>query len=86
MITIYSKKNCPFCEKAKFLLESKDIPFVEVKVDEEPEARDFLLSEGHRSVPQIYKDGKLLVNGGYMGLAQQTQEFFLKLKDNDGQN
>ena len=28
----------------------------------------FILSEGHRTMPQIYKDGKLFVEGGFQGL------------------
>lgn len=80
MITIYSKNNCPFCVKAKNLLTIKGVDFEEVKIDENPEARDFVLAEGHRSVPQIYKDGKLLVEGGFQGLEKQDQEFFNNLK------
>jgi len=80
MITIYSKQHCPFCVKAKTLLDIKGIDYTEVKVDEVAEAKDFLVSEGHRTVPQIYKDGKLLVEGGYTGLAAQSEEFFNNLK------
>lgn len=61
-ITVYSKKNCPACDKAKKFLSSKDIEFLEVKVDELPEARKFLLEKGHRSVPQIYKNGELITD------------------------
>lgn len=80
MITIYSKNNCPFCDKAKGLLQLKGISYEEVKIDESSEAREFVVGEGHRTVPQIYKDGKLLVEGGYQGLARQPQEFFETLK------
>lgn len=80
MITVYSKNNCPFCVKAKNLLTIKGVDFEEVKIDENPEARDFVLGEGHRSVPQIYHDGKLLVEGGFQGLEKQPQEFFDNLK------
>ena len=68
MLTVYSKNHCPFCDKAKYLLEQKGVQYKEVKIDETPEAREFVVSEGHRTVPQIYKDGKLLVEGGYQGL------------------
>jgi glutaredoxin 3 len=80
MITIYSKNNCPFCDKAKGLLKLKGIAYTEVKIDEVPEAREFVVAEGHRTVPQIYQDGKLLVEGGYTGLARQTPDFFNQLK------
>jgi glutaredoxin 3 len=80
MITVYSKSNCPFCVQAKNLLKLKGIDFQEVKIDEDASAKDFVLSEGHRTVPQIYKDGRVLVEGGYQGLAKQPAEFFETLK------
>ena len=74
MLTVYSKNNCPFCVQAKNLLTLKDIEFEEIKIDESPEAREFVLAEGHRTVPQIYKDGALFVQGGYQGLSKLTEE------------
>ena len=73
MLTVYSKNHCPFCDKAKYLLEQKGVQYKEVKIDETPEAREFVVSEGHRTVPQIYKDGKVFVQGGYQGLARLTE-------------
>jgi glutaredoxin 3 len=80
MVTVYSKNNCPFCVQAKNLLKLKGIDFQEVKIDEDTTAKEFVLSEGHRTVPQIYKDGQVLVEGGYQGLARQPAEFFETLK------
>jgi glutaredoxin len=79
MITVYSKNNCPFCDRAKALLESKNIPFNVIKMEDAPEAREFLTEQGLRSVPQIFKDGVLLP-GGYQGLAGKDEEFFNTLK------
>ena len=80
MITVYSKNNCPYCVQAKNLLQLKGIVFEEVKIDEDSEAREFVLGEGHRTVPQIYQHGKLLVEGGFQGLKKQPEEFFQQLK------
>lgn len=80
MITVYSKNNCPYCVQAKNLLQSKGIQFEEVKIDEDSDAREFIVGEGHRTVPQIYQDGQLLVEGGYTGLVKQSPEFFKTLK------
>lgn len=74
MLTVYSKNNCPFCVQAKNLLALKNIPFKEVKIDEDSSAKDFILSEGHRTVPQIYKDGVLFVQGGFQGLSKLTED------------
>jgi glutaredoxin len=79
MITIYSKNDCPFCDRAKALLESKGIEFKTVNIQDEPDAREFLVDQGLRSVPQIFKDGVLLP-GGYQGLAGKSEEFFNTLK------
>ena len=79
MITVYSKNNCLFCDRAKALLESKDIPFKVIKMEDQPDAREFLIDQGLRSVPQIFKDGVLLP-GGYQGLAGKDEEFFNTLK------
>jgi glutaredoxin 3 len=79
MITVYSKNNCPFCDRAKALLESKGILFKVIKMEDEPDAREFLMDQGLRSVPQIFKDGVLLP-GGYQGLAGKDETFFETLK------
>jgi glutaredoxin 3 len=79
MITVYSKNTCPFCDRAKALLESKGIPFKTINIEEQPEHRETLVDLGLRSVPQIFKDGVLLP-GGYQGLAGKDEEFFNTLK------
>jgi glutaredoxin len=61
------------------LLESKGIPFRVIKMEDEPDAREFLMDQGLRSVPQIFKDGVLLP-GGYQGLAGKDETFFETLK------
>lgn len=73
MLTVYSKANCPFCTQAKNLLESRGIEYTEIRIDENPEAKEFVLSQGHRTVPQIYKDGEVFVQGGYQGLSKLTE-------------
>ena len=80
MITVYSKNNCPYCVQAKNLLTRKGINYTEIKIDENADAKEFVVGEGHRTVPQIYQDGKLLVEGGYQGLVRQSEEFFQTLK------
>jgi glutaredoxin len=67
MIKIYSTSSCNYCVKAKQFLESKDINYIEVNIGQDDEAKTWLLAQGHRSVPQIYKDG-ILIEGGYDGL------------------
>ena len=55
-ITVYSTGWCPYCERARALLERKSLPFREIKVDEDPAEREAMLarSGGRRTVPQIF--------------------------------
>jgi glutaredoxin len=70
MLTVYSKNHCPFCDQAKALLTKWEVPFEEVKIDTDTSARDFVVGAGHRTVPQIYHEGKLFVEGGFQGLSK----------------
>lgn len=81
MITVYSKPNCPFCERAKQLLESREVKYQVIDVSVDTSAREFLLEQGLRSVPQIYR-GTTLISGGYQGLAGLSEdEFNKKIKE-----
>ena len=79
MITVYSKSNCPFCDRAKALLENRGVEYTTISVEEDPTARQHLLDMGLRSVPQIFKDTTLLP-GGYQGIAGKGEEFWTELK------
>lgn len=77
MLTVYSKPNCPACEKAKQLLKTNNIDFEVVDISTNEKAKSFVLTQGHRSVPQIYQDGKLFVENGYVGLSSLSKEELL---------
>ena len=53
-VIIYSKNLCGYCTMAKNWLNSKGIEYKEINIEEQPEAREFVISEGHRTMPQIY--------------------------------
>jgi glutaredoxin len=81
MLVMYSKNNCMFCNKAAALLDSYGIPYESVKIDENQEARDFLVAQGHRAVPQFYLNDELFVGGGYQGIsAMSKDEIELKIQ------
>ena len=79
MVTIYSKNNCPFCDRAKALLESRGVPCTEVNIENDPESRQMLLDKGLRSVPRIF-NGYELIPGGFQGLNSKPADFFKLLK------
>ena len=55
-IVMYSTGWCPYCVRARALLERKGLVFREIKIDEDPAERDAMLarSGGRRTVPQIF--------------------------------
>jgi|TARA_B100000282_G_scaffold245040_1_gene188219 glutaredoxin 3 len=67
-VKVYTKNMCGYCVQAKNFLKSKNIDFEEVNIESVPEAREFVINEGHRTMPQIYVDGKSI--GGYQQLIE----------------
>lgn len=54
-ITIYSNGWCPFCRRAKMLLEHKNAEYTEIDVERQPGARQEMIERTRRtSVPQIF--------------------------------
>lgn len=55
-ITVYSKSWCPYCVRAKALLDSKGVNYTEVDLEREPERVSEMVerSGGRRTVPQIF--------------------------------
>jgi glutaredoxin 3 len=76
-IVMYSTGWCPYCDRARGLLQRKGVAFREVKVDEDAGERDTMLkrSGGRRTVPQIFIGDRHV--GGYDELyaLDKTGEF-----------
>jgi glutaredoxin 3 len=54
-VTIYTTRFCPFCIRAKHLLNSKQVAYTEIPVDGDPAARRAMTERaGRTSVPQIW--------------------------------
>jgi len=75
MITVYGRPQCPFCDQAKALLENRGVAYEYIDITQDLEARQMLVDDGFRSVPQIYK-GTTHIPGGYQGLAGMSEEEF----------
>ena len=72
-IQVYGKKNCPQCEQAKALLESKSLGYEYIDLGSNIEAMQEARAKGWRSVPQIYKDG-IHLEGGLTDLREILSE------------
>lgn len=59
-IEVYSSLWCPFCARAKALLNRKGVEYREIDVDRDPNLRQQMMQRagGRRTVPQIFVDGR----------------------------
>ncbi|HVM79602.1 MAG TPA: glutaredoxin 3 [Stellaceae bacterium] len=64
-VEIYSTLFCPYCARAKSLLERKGVSYVNIDIIEDTSKRDEMLARagGRTSVPQIFIDGEHI--GGF---------------------
>ncbi len=54
-VVIYSTRVCPYCMRAKALLQSKHVAYTEFLVDMDPSRRKEMENQSRRrSVPQIF--------------------------------
>jgi glutaredoxin 3 len=54
-IVMYSTDWCPYCARARGLLEGKGVAYEVIDIDEHPEARAQMMARsGRRTVPQIF--------------------------------
>ena len=59
-IVIYTTATCPYCLRAKALLNKKNAPFTEISVDSDPQKRAEMTARagGRSTVPQIFFDDR----------------------------
>ena len=63
-VTVYTKQNCPYCVRAKRLLEKKGVAFEEIDVEEDDRLRLWLREKtGQMTVPQVFAGDRSL--GGF---------------------
>jgi glutaredoxin 3 len=54
-VTIYTTPYCPYCVRAKRLLDRKQVPYEEIDVARDDAERERLMRRtGRRTVPQIF--------------------------------
>jgi glutaredoxin 3 len=63
-VKIYTKRNCPYCVRAKALLDRKGVPYEEIDAEGNDALRAWLVeATGQRTVPQIFAGERPL--GGF---------------------
>lgn len=82
-IIIYSTSRCPYCVRAKELLQRKGATFTEILVDQDDKLRDEMIAKSNRmTVPQIFINDQHV--GGFDDLYALDQA--KKLDELMGQN
>lgn len=72
-VQIYSTAFCPYCVRAKALLDRKGIAYEELRIDGDRQLmRDMLQRSQRRTVPQIFIDDFHV--GGYDDMAELDME------------
>ncbi len=64
-ITMYSTPWCGYCKRLKSQLDREGIGYIEVDIEQEPEAADYVMSVngGNQTVPTVvFPDGSALTN------------------------
>lgn len=58
-VEIYTKATCPFCHRAKALLNDKGVTFQEIPTDGDADKREEMIKRsGRTTVPQIFIDAQ----------------------------
>ncbi|MXY14643.1 MAG: glutaredoxin 3 [Proteobacteria bacterium] len=71
-VVIYSGNRCAYCNAAKRLLDSKNVGYTEINVDEDPARREEMVRRTQRqTVPQIFIGERHV--GGFDDLSELNQ-------------
>jgi glutaredoxin 3 len=59
-VVIYTKSYCPYCVRAKYLLNKKGAAYEEIDVTNDPATQEAMSqrAEGRKTVPQIFINDK----------------------------
>lgn len=76
MIVLYGASWCGDCHRSRGFLDSKDIAYTFVNIDEDAEGAANVeeLNDGNRSIPTIvFDDGSILVEPGNVELEEKLK-------------
>jgi len=62
MVTVYSTPTCPWCQKVKKYLDSNNIEYEDINVQEDLQGREDMISlSNQQSVPVINANGEVII-------------------------
>jgi glutaredoxin 3 len=63
-VTVYTTENCPFCTRAKQLLDTRGVQYEEINLERDPRGRQELVEKtGMMTFPQVLVGDELI--GGF---------------------
>ena len=72
-VKMYTTRFCPYCVRARSLLATKNVKFIDIAVDSEPDLRREMVElSGRYTVPQIWIGSKHI--GGYDDIAMLDRQ------------
>ena len=69
-ISIMTKPDCPFCAKAKAMLDERDLAFDEISLGHDASLRSVRAITGKETVPQVF------IDGAYIGGSEELAAYF----------
>jgi glutaredoxin 3 len=80
-VELYTTPFCPYCARARVLLEGKDVAFTEIDITEEPARRIEMVRRagGRTSVPQIFIGGEHIGGSDELLALDRNGELDIKL-------
>ncbi len=63
MLKLYTKTDCVYCDMMKSKLDIWGYEYEVINIQEDTDAKTFILNEGHKTVPQLYYNDKNVNRG-----------------------
>lgn len=80
-VELYTTMFCPYCARARVLLDRKGVGYKEIDIIEEPERRDEMIRRagGRTTVPQIFINGEHIGGSDELVALERAGELDAKL-------
>lgn len=75
-VEIYTTPLCPYCWRAKRLLDKKGVAFIEIDLWQQPQRRAEMIERagGRRTVPQLFVDGRAIGGSDELAALESSGE------------
>jgi glutaredoxin 3 len=80
-VELYTTQFCPYCTRARALLDRKGVAFTDINILDQPARRAEMIQRagGRTSVPQIFIDGEHIGGSDELVALDHTGELDVKL-------